>query len=39
MVINMMIVGGWIITIGIFALGFYAKERKEERKTNSPWQR
>lgn len=32
MVINLMLIGGWVLTIAIFGFGFYYKERREERK-------
>lgn len=40
MFMNMLIIGEWIITIGLFGVGFYVKERMEEKKRKKkgePW--
>ena len=40
MLVNMLIIGEWLMTIGIFGIGFYVKTRIEERKMKKkeePW--
>jgi len=40
MFINALIIGGWLMVTGIFGIGFYVKERTEEKKNvkkENPW--